>query len=753
MYSKGDLLLKKSLLKFGSLFLLSLLVFTFVFPSSTILAQEESRDEEEMVDIIVRYNETVPDENELDPAYKNVRSLDILPIQTMSVPKSAVKEISSQENVKRVSFDQEMTTSETNRSLSEYDWNNDLIHSFDAWDDNLTGTGVSVAVIDTGFYQHSDISFAGGYSIFGDEDPWTSDTNGHGTHVAGVIAASQQSPARGIAPGVSLYGVKVYPSGKAGEDTPTSTSNLLLGLQWAINDANEGQGVDIINISSGYETSNQDIYDAILEAVDAGILVVAASGNRQDGNNTIDYPAAHDEVVAVSSVDSNSVIASDSMISAKNELAAPGVNIYGLATSGGYENHSGTSQATPHVTGIAAIMMQKSKGSLTASQIRSQLQKEALDLGVEGRDENYGYGLVQYVSEGDSQDSDDSQTDNSGNESEEPSETDKGSEEEEPASDTPDDNAENENNNEEPETEKPSEEEPDKDDESEGSSETEEPADDSDSSDDQEVDVSENAVWIRPDVNGKSAIFTNEDLESVADNGVLAVSFDYAMDDIEQLDLSKEQISQIRERNISILIARPDIEWLIPANNFQQGYGSVRFTKSLATKPAQQDLAKSELYQFELLINDQPVQDFEEAMTYRFFSDLAEVDQDMLYLWNTEKEEWTELGDTYANGALVGKMSQVGILGVFSPSAFDGSTKDEEKEEEEENSEEKEEITATESESDPSGSSDDQEQEVDSTQAGLSETSDVPSPLIVGAVVVLLSFGGGFYYFGGKSKS
>ncbi|SFJ94393.1 Subtilase family protein [Marinilactibacillus piezotolerans] len=743
--------MKKSLLKFGSLFLLSLLVFTFVFPSSTILAQEESRDEEEMVDIIVRYNDTVPDENELDPAYKNVRSLDILPIQAMTVPKSAVKIISSQKNVKRVTYNQEVVTpseTDTSRTLSEYDWNNNSVGSFDAWDEGLTGKDIKIAVIDTGFYDHGDIEYAGGFSVFDDDhplgaDPWTNDHDGHGTHVAGILGASQQSPAHGIAPDALIYGVKVYHQSLG---TKTSYMDLSSGIDWAIRN-----NMDIINISSGFPNHDSTVSKSIDVAVDAGILVVAANGNSTSRTSP-DYPAAYENVIGVSNINSNKELAFDSIPAGLEGFSAPGQAIYGLSNSGGYENRSGTSQATPHVSGVAALLMQKYPNA-SSSTIKAMLQSNAWDLGDPGQDKRYGYGLVQYVSEGDSQDSDDSQTDNSGNESEEPSETDKGSEEEEPASDTPDDNAENENNNEDPETEKPSEEEPDKDDESEGSSETEEPADDSDSSNDQEVDVSENAVWIRPDVNGKSAIFTNEDLESVADNGVLAVSFDYAMDDIEQLDLSKEQINEIRERNISILIARPDIEWLIPANNFQQGYGSVRFTKSLATKPAQQDLAKSDLYQFELLINDQPVQDFEEVMTYRFFSDLAEVDQDMLYLWNKEKEAWTELGDTYVNGALVGKMSQVGILGVFSPSAFDGSTKDEEKEEEKENSEEKEEITATESESDPSGSSDDQEQEVDSTQAGLSETSDIPSPLIVGAVVVLLSFGGGFYYFGGKSKS
>ncbi|MFL2123883.1 hypothetical protein ACEN4K_02870 [Marinilactibacillus psychrotolerans] len=197
------------------------------------------------------------------------------------------------------------------------------------------------------------------------------------------------------------------------------------------------------------------------------------------------------------------------------------------------------------------------------------------------------------------------------------------------------------------------------------------------------------------------------------------------------------------------MIARPDIEWLIPANNFQKGSGTVRFTKTLTSDPDQKDLAKSELYQFELLANDQPVHDFKEEMTYRFFSDLAEVDKDMLYHWNTDSEKWAEIGKLYSNGALVGKISQTGILGVFSPSAFDGTAKEEDEEKE---TEDKEAITATDTNSDSNGSSDDQEQETEATQAGVSESSDTPSPLIVGGIVVLLSFGGGFYYFGGKSK-
>lgn len=742
MYSKGDLLLKKSLLKFGSLFLLSLLVIAFIIPSSTILAQAESSDEE-MVDIIVRYNDTVPDEDTLDPSYKNVLTLSSLPIQTMSVPRSAVKKISSQKNVNQVSFDQEVTTSETSRTLSETDWNNNLVGSLDALDDNLTGNGVKVAIIDTGFYAHKDIKYAGGYSVFDEypeyePDPWTNDHDGHGTHVAGILAASKQSPARGIAPEVSLFGIKIYH--KSEQDT--TTGRLMKGIDWAIEN-----DMDIINISSGFKTDNQSVSLTIDKAVKAGIMVIAANGNSETAK-TPEFPAAYENVIGVSNINNEKKLAYDSIPAGLTGFSAPGRGIYGLSISGGYENRSGTSQATPHVSGVAALLMEKYPDASTST-IKDLMQRDALDLDEPGQDSQYGYGLVRYVPEDNSQGSDDSQTGNSGDESEDPSETDNDSEEEKPASNTPDDNAENENNDEDPEIENPSEEKADKDDESEGSAETKNPADKPDSSDEQEVDISEKAVWIRPDINEKSAVLTNEDLESVADNGVLAVSFDYAMDDIEQLALSEDQIREIRERNISLLIARPDIEWLIPANNFQKGSGTVRFTKTLTSDPDQKDLAKSELYQFELLANDQPVHDFKEEMTYRFFSDLAEVDKDMLYHWNTDNEKWAEIGNLYSNGALVGKISQTGILGVFSPSAFDGTAKEEDEEKE---TEDKEAISATDTNSDSNGSSDDQEQEAEATQAGVSESSDTPSPLIVGGVVVLLSFGGGFYYFGGKSK-
>lgn len=739
-----------------SLLLFSALLFALIFPSSTILAQAESGNKE-MVDIIVRYEDTVPNEEELDSSYKNVQTLDILPIQTMTVPKSAVKKISSQKNVKRVTYDQLMTTSDSSRTFSETDWNKDLINAFDAWDEGYTGEGISVAVIDTGFYQHSDINYAGGHSIFGEEvDPWTSDTEGHGTHVAGVIAASPESPARGVAPGVSVYGVKVYPSK---EGNSTSASNLLKGIQWAVK-----KGVNIINISSGYEVANQDIYEVIQKAVNSGILVIAASGNSNDSNNDIDYPAAHPEVIAVSNVDSSSHVADDSMVSGLNELAAPGVGILGLDNAPGeYVSYSGTSQATPHVAGIAAILMQRYKGVLSSGEIRFQLQQEALDLGTEGFDSLYGHGLVQYVPKV-VKDTTDEEADSS--------------EEVNPPEENLEDN-DGETDTETPvsvpgeeEQEVPAEEDQTIEAPVEVNPEPEEPV----SNESQTVDVLQNAVWIRPESSEGSAIISSEDLNAVADNGTLAISFDYTMDDLDQLNLTEEQVSEIRQRNISILIAKPDIEWLIPATNFQQGTATARFTKTLGTEPAQKELAKSSLYQFEFFVNGEPVQSFEENMIYRFFTDFSEANQDKLYIWNVEQNDWQEFGDTYSNGALIGTTNQTGIVGVLNPSALDGTiekeeTEDPEEKEDETNTEEDaepktesedapkseedvadEEVSATESNSDPTENSEDQEQETETTRNGISDSSAISPPMVAGAAVILLSFGGGFYYFGGKSK-
>lgn len=755
---KGDCLVKKLILKFGSLFLAFMFIFTLLAPTYSVFASEETADSDELVDIIVRYEETVPDTETLDPSYKNVRTLDFLPIQTMTVPASAVKEISRQKGVRRVSYDQEMTTSEdtevSSRALTDNDWNNEMVGAFDAWDENITGTDIKVAVIDTGFYNHPDITYAGGYSIFDENhklgaDDWRNDHDGHGTHVAGIIGASTQSPVRGIAPGASIYGIKVY---HKTQKNSTSASNLLLGIQEAVK-----MGVDIINISSGFQDPNQDIHDAIISATNAGILVVAASGNGT-GSSGIDYPAAYPEAVAVANVDRNRTIASDSKVSLENELAAPGRSINSLSNTGsGYAENSGTSQATPHVAGIAALLMQK-QGT---RQVRSLLQKNATDLGPEGRDDRYGFGLVRYSKEVPIEEEPTEDT---------PEET--VPEETEPVEEIPSEEVE-----EEPETEQPQEEVVETPTESEQPStepETESPSESTDvpeetipeetpdneeaasEEEEQPVDVSENAVWIRPSESDGTALLSEEDFASVADNGVIAVSFDATMESVDQLSLTAEQVLMLRERNISILIAKLDMEWLIPSNNFQEGETVLRFSKDLSQEVTNIEEAKSPLYQMNMTVNGASITEFESDMTYRFFSDAAEENQDHLYVWNNDQEEWIILDSTYKNGAVVSSLNEVGTLGVFSPATFE-DTEDAEEEDIEEETEVDEEETdeeAVTSEDTPADNNQNTEdtEDAEANQAGVSDSVNIPKPAVIIGVVTLASFGGGFYFFGGKPK-
>ncbi|WP_179128506.1 S8 family peptidase [Marinilactibacillus piezotolerans] len=762
--------MKKRLKNIGFIFFTALLIIVFALPDSTILAHAQQTDEEKMVDIVVRYHDTVPNEEDLDPAYENVNTLSILPIQTMTVPESAVKEISRQESVKRVSYDPEVTTSETSRTLTANDWNNQMIGSFDAWDDGFTGDGVKVAVIDTGFAPHPDITYAGGHSIFdgkGEDalsaDPYTNDHDGHGTHVAGIIAAAVNSPVRGIAPGVELYGIKVFHKTKGNS---TSASNLMEGVQWAYEN-----GMDVINISSGYNTDNQEYHDLFKAVVDAGITVVAASGNKSDANPTIDYPAAYPEVIAVSSVGEDTQIAHDAMISPKNELVAPGQSIYGLNTSGGYQTLSGSSQATPHVSGLVAILKQKYK-TLTAGQIRTKLQESAMDLGADGKDSTYGYGLVQYPSE--KEDSADSGEDETGSETPGNSqETPEENTDNEPSNDQDETDTEEETSENQPETKPdPSENNP-VEEKPEESPETEQPQ----TEPEQEAGVSVDTVWVRPTEREGMAALNDEDLAAVADNGSLAVSFDYSMSSLTDLQLSEKQVQEVKARNLTIMVAKPEVEWVIPASNFKQGTATIRVTDNPSMETAQAQTASSALYQFELFVNGQPVNEMNAEMTYRFFADSATSDQHRLYRWNSTDQQWSELSSTYSKGAFVGTLNQTGILGIFSPAAFaaataegNETTEEELKEKTEKDPSEAEEDKAEESdketeekveaeEADPSdiveaaeqASSESASNETETAQAGVSETTDIPSPLLITGVVALLSFGGGFYFFG-KSK-
>lgn len=260
----------------------------------------------------------------------------------------------------------------------------------EAWDATLGDLDASVCILDTGVrYTHEDIGgprWLGGTDLFnGDTDPW--DDHGHGTHVTGVAAASVNN-AKGIAGmgNVGVYGVKVLSDSGSG-----ALSTIASGISWC---AENGGPRVVINMSLGSPTDSTPLRDAVQYAYGAGALLVAAAGNSGPCSNCIEYPARYTEVIAVTCTTASATQCNFSSDGPESELAAPGNGIVSLwyASDTAYNSISGTSMSTPHVSGLAALVWSHAT-TLENTALREQLRKNAQDLGAEGRDELYGFGL------------------------------------------------------------------------------------------------------------------------------------------------------------------------------------------------------------------------------------------------------------------------------------------------------------------------------------------------------------------------
>jgi minor extracellular protease Epr len=268
------------------------------------------------------------------------------------------------------------------------DWGVSDIKAPASWQSGLTGKGVKIAIIDTGAGPHSDLVIAGGTNVInGSTTTSYADDNGHGTHVAGIIAAQGlNGSVEGVAPGASIYAVKALDSTGSGY-----TSDIISGIDWAIENK-----IDIISLSLGSSQSDVLLQNAVDTAYNNGILITAAAGN--DGNTSgtgsnIEYPANYASVIAVGAVDSTNTRAYFSSTGSKLEVSAPGVGVLSTYLNGGYEQMSGTSMATPFVAADLALLKQKYP-SYTNVQLRQLLDSNVVDLGSTGRDSLYGYGLI-----------------------------------------------------------------------------------------------------------------------------------------------------------------------------------------------------------------------------------------------------------------------------------------------------------------------------------------------------------------------
>jgi len=263
---------------------------------------------------------------------------------------------------------------------------------------NYTGRGVRIAVLDTGIdYHHPDLAsnYKGGFDFINyDNDPM--DDNGHGTHVAGIIAAARDGKGIvGVAPDAELYAIKVSDGQGNG-----SFSDLVAGINWAIENH-----MNIITMSITGEGGSQALAKAVSTAYHHyGILLVAAVGNG-NGKGVL-YPAAYDDVIGVGSVSEDNKLSSFSLTGSQVEFVAPGSAIKSTWLKGQYKLSSGTSMATPFVTGAIALLLGSDEriwndtgavngdGKWTNEEIRQVLKDTARDLGAKGKDNSFGYGLI-----------------------------------------------------------------------------------------------------------------------------------------------------------------------------------------------------------------------------------------------------------------------------------------------------------------------------------------------------------------------
>jgi len=343
-------------------------------------------------------------------------------------------------------------------------WGVTRVEANKVWDQNgdmaidtgaVTGNPIKIAILDTGIdVDHPDLptiptgSTGRGINTVGAGTDFNfNDTGGHGTMIAGIIAAIDNSTGYiGVAPGVELYIVRfrntsgaISPDAGANLSDPSTYKfmDLYEGLDWCIS-----KGVDIITMSFGIwqlsSPNNEHVaplhdpefYKRLKAASDIGIILVAAAGNGVTITNSkgrpieefdsptetgspfvpagdplqYDFPASYPNVIAVSATGVRytkgkpgtqtriDYLADFSNYGPKVELAAPGVSIESTWIGGGYGIGGGTSYASPHATAVIALAL--ASGRFTQSDIRGRLSEIVEDIGVSGRDDTYGYGLV-----------------------------------------------------------------------------------------------------------------------------------------------------------------------------------------------------------------------------------------------------------------------------------------------------------------------------------------------------------------------
>jgi murein DD-endopeptidase MepM/ murein hydrolase activator NlpD len=258
----------------------------------------------------------------------------------------------------------------------------------EAWGITTGSANVTVAVIDSGvYYTHDDLNDGRVLTNidwdYVNNDSDALDDNGHGTHVAGIIAAETNN---GIGTAGIMWQAKILPLKVCNEQGACNSDNIAKALRYAAD-----KGARVINLSLGGDCSSQTMADAINYAYfTKKVVVVAAAGNSGE---SVGYPAAHDPTLAVGATNNKDVRQLFSSTGKQLDLVAPGVNIESSVPRNGHDPMTGTSMAAPHVAGVAGLLIAQ-RPELTPDQVRDILRQSAQDLGANGFDYLYGYGRV-----------------------------------------------------------------------------------------------------------------------------------------------------------------------------------------------------------------------------------------------------------------------------------------------------------------------------------------------------------------------
>ncbi|MGD9315275.1 MAG: S8 family peptidase, partial [Anaerolineae bacterium] len=320
-------------------------------------------------------------------------SYHLVPAIAATLPEPAISALEANPHVTRVELDAQMRALDTELDNA---WGVTRIGAGAVHNGGNKGAGVKLAIIDSGInYNHPDLdgNYQGGWDFVGDGDPDPMDVYGHGTHVAGTACAEDNDNGDpngpygvvGVAPACALYGLRVLDDAGYGD-----ASDLIAAMEWAVDN-----GIQVANLSLGWDLNPGDTVKAALDnAKDLGLVIVAAAcnnGNRPGKGDNVCYPALYDSVIAVAATDASDRRASFSSTGDQVELAAPGVSVFstwnddtgyrdpqpvcrleeGLQTC--YKYGSGTSMASPHVAGTAALIL-ATNPDWTNDQVRAQLR-------------------------------------------------------------------------------------------------------------------------------------------------------------------------------------------------------------------------------------------------------------------------------------------------------------------------------------------------------------------------------------------